>query len=326
MESGFPAVALSHAQDGHIRSVTHHGIVLLHDGADGRVTQCTALAHGQPYCMCASFSSRGDVLATVDDANVVCVWALAHDAAPTLLYGENMDATCCACSPDGRIVAFGMHGDGILRFVDVATGTMTETDVGDAGRAFGLVDCAFSADGRAVVAASANTLRIWRVRTRQHLWSAQLPRVSLRCCALVPCSRLVATTSHDNRLRLWTIDEPRQVHVLGACNSGFDASPDGAYIAAVYWGSLHMCTLTVWNTRTRCAVWSASGIPDSMQCLFSHDSLHLWTSAPDGRMHRHPMPASTRASMLVLVRYGMPRGRPRLPSELWGFIHDEFLA
>jgi WD40 repeat protein len=139
------------------------------------------------------------------------------------------------------------------RFPPTESGTLLRTlAVTDAARADsvgaanGVLDCAFSPDGRTVATASGRTVRLWDVRSGVELLSMEGHEDTVWACAFGPDGTRILSAGHDHTLRLWDSTSGLQVGLL-AGHSGpvVDCafSPDGGRAVSASWDN----TVRVWD-------------------------------------------------------------------------------
>ncbi len=156
------------------------------------------------------FRPHSTLLVSVSLDNTARLW----DASARCEIGvieTKQEARCAAFSPDGKILAIGLSGGGILVFDPdsrAKIGAIWYADY-NANCVRGL---AFSPDGSVLAMASLDgNLRLWKTATLDQEKRALrvLRGHEAPCCGLAfsPDGRLIASVSHDATIRLWAVGE-----------------------------------------------------------------------------------------------------------------------
>ncbi len=277
--------AVAFAADGTLYSIDEAGL-LRHWAADGRLLARHFLSDLETlWC----FSPAANVLASGNDDLIL--W----DVPTGQLLGrieqpEDQQAwiTALAFSPDGRTVAAG-HGDGRVRFVDVAARKFVgeiQTHPGAPVRRE-VSAIAFSPDGKFVATAGEDRIvRVWDADT--HRLTAELASHTDRIPSLAwsPDSRLLISAGWDTSARVWRPTHPDPLMLLNSHAEQVTVvaySPDGKYLAcADSDNDIHLWLDAEGATRGPVL----RGHSDEVKCLaFSHDGTKLASAGTDRVVH-----------------------------------------
>jgi WD40 repeat protein len=215
-----------------------------------------------------AFSPRGDLLAAGfagDNVDGVLVWDVAtrkvqHTLRPGLgavlhiCFSADGEYLACACnegvalfdtvaferrlsvrggltgrvafSPDSRLLAIPTLDSGVVRLLDIATNSEVAVPVRrDTQRAMFV---GFAPDGRRLVAAGLNWVRIWDLAGAAEKRTLSGHGGGVSGLAFSPDGKLLASTCKDRTVRLWDPATGRTVRVL----RGFSGPPQGVAFSA----------------------------------------------------------------------------------------------
>ncbi len=219
-----------------------------------------------------AFSRAGDRLAAVGEDRTVRVWDVESGEEVVSLSGHAAEVYDVAISPTNLDVLSGSD-DAELRLWESRSNY--EAIVLSAGHKWGILDIAFSPDGRRVATAGRdNRAKVWDASTGKILLTLADHTWSLNAVAFSPDGKLLATASRDSTARLWDAASGQVKHTLaGHYDEVRDVafSPDGKSVitASMDW------TARVWDV--------ASG--RTLRTLRGHDN---WVNgvafSPDGRL------------------------------------------
>jgi WD40 repeat protein len=177
------------------------------------------------------------------------------------------DATSCAFSRDGKILASGTAG-GVICLWDAESGEPLGTIAAHKER-IRFID--FSPNGRWIATASVDgTARVWDVRSGEPV-SEPLQHTSwVMCVSFHPRGHLLATSSVDGTAHVWSTSTWREtVPPLMHNNMGVRSivfSPDGHYILTSCYDSF----VRLWETAT--GTFVPPGLPHDNSLLFANFS------------------------------------------------------
>jgi hypothetical protein len=161
------------------------------------------------------------------------VWLPATGPAPREFARENYAYTPVAVSPNGKLIAVPDCWNGPLQLRD-PNGQVVQTLLTEGGAQDYL---AFSTDGRLVIAARSNRIRLWRTsRSSESVWrELTVPGKAIYGVALTPDGRTLISAGKDQPIRFWelatgTLRQSSTGH-SGAVLS-LDVSPNGRLLAS----------------------------------------------------------------------------------------------
>ena len=132
-----------------------------------------------------------------------------------------------------------------------------------------IVDIQFSPDGRYLASASSDSVRIWHALDGiEHLCLEQ----GARAIAVSPDGQLIATASHDDQIRIWSVADGTLARSL-ACNAPtcLAYSADGA-------------TLLTGDDLGEVRLWPAAGTGTPRTLARTASMVHALACSPDGLM------------------------------------------
>ena len=106
----------------------------------------------------------------------------------------------------------------------------------------------FSPDGKRILAAAANTARIWDVRTGESVFALEGHTAPVTSASFSPNGSVIATTSTDSTAILWRATDGARLHLLTghfSLVSGAAFSADGRWLATAGPGQTG-----IWQVRT----------------------------------------------------------------------------
>ena len=209
-----------------------------------------------------AFSPDGTTMASgslID--GTVRLWDVASRAQIALLQQSNTeelnDINAFALSPDGAILA-SVSDDAIIRIWDART--LKQIGKLDT-RSGGLTSIAFHPDGETLAslngrgAATAGhkggdmALRLWNVKTRRQIASAQNHTTAIESVAISPDGSFLASAHHDGIIGLWDMQTRMRLRTLQDPKAAVQSvafSPDGRFLAS---GARDSARL--WDVRKR---------------------------------------------------------------------------
>ncbi len=172
-----------------------------------------------------------------------------------------------AMSPDGQLIATGNHGENVVNFWEVKTGTLKTAIAFEEA----VTDVAFSADGQWIAVANAYHGRLLNLATQDPIQTVQYPfdtpaKQTVRCVALSPDGKTLVTalmpraisaySSTSGRVIVWDIQTGEisqnwtipNTHIKFNCSLFFDPSGQRLVLAG---GSVEdEDSVLMWNMQT----------------------------------------------------------------------------
>ena len=116
-----------------------------------------------------------------------------------------------ALSRDGKTLVVA-GGDGVIRFVDMATGEIRRTITGHTNAIYMAI---FSPDEKLMASSSRDlTARIWDLLTGRELKKLNGFRCSVKAIAYSPNGQIVAASGNDGMLKLWDVTTGKELKSL----------------------------------------------------------------------------------------------------------------
>lgn len=197
------------------------------------------------------------------------------------------DVRSCTYSTDGRFAATGAEDGTIIVWATCRWRRHCRLNLGAP------VWCVrFSKNGEWLVAAGQKGLRIWSVKTGEERMRLTGHRGIVASAAFTPDGRYVVSSGHDATVRLWNLNERREVwcaltnsHNLPITDVA--VSPDGKLLVAC---GLNESVLA-WNLQSRQAVAIQTNHYKRVTDMhFSAHNRTLITAGVDGEIHRTRVP------------------------------------
>lgn len=197
------------------------------------------------------------------EPDVIHVWDLRTGAIQQTFNGNFFTAM----SPDGQLIATGNHGENVINFWEVQTGTL-KTAIALENE---VTDLAFSADGQWIAVANAYHGRILNLATQEPVQTVQYPldtpaKQTVRCVAISPDGKTFVTalmpratsaySSTAGRVIVWDIQTGEilknwaipKTHIKFNCSLFFDPSGQRLVLAG---GSVEdEESVLMWNVQT----------------------------------------------------------------------------
>jgi WD40 repeat protein len=193
--------------------------------------------------------------------------------------------TSVAFSPDGKTLAAG-SSDGPIILWDMRTDQPADQPLSGP---LGIVNLAFSLDGKTLVAAGWNEIRMWDVETRHPIGQPLTGHEDILSVAFSPDAQTLASGSRDGTIILWDVEthQPLSQPILGSATHSVNSvafSPDGKTLAS---GSDE---IILWDVKTQepmgqpltghtSSVLSLIFSPDGKTLASGSDEIILWDVA-----------------------------------------------
>ena len=255
------------------------------------------------------FSADGNLLAAGFSDNTVRVWSLKEQKLLRTFIGHQSKVTALALSPDGTLLVSGetsspydKEKDFSLRVWSIPNAELVAMLVGHTDN---ILDLDFSPDGKTIASVSRDkTVKLWKLGS-PIAPAVMPPKVSLapmqtleghtddvRALAFSPDSKLLASLSKDNTMRLWSLATGKAIKIVTEQNMGIYGSnpiafsPDGKYLASSNYNRGYCVKL--WSAKTgafvrelrelRETIWSISFSPDSkLLAAMSNSGMKIWS-------------------------------------------------
>ena len=159
-----------------------------------------------------AFLAAGRQIVTLDNQGAVSVWEVATGENVRDLTPPGFELTSLTASADGKTIAAGKtawDGAAAVYLWDAATGKLLHTLAGHTADVNAL---AFAPDGRKLASGGNATVRLWDVATGRELQELHGharkrgdTKNSIRSLAFSPDGLIVASSSTDRSVRVWTV-------------------------------------------------------------------------------------------------------------------------
>ncbi len=239
--------------------------------------------HIEAFSGPSAFSPDGRTVASARRyGDMIGVWDA--ETGEQIVELEGYSSGSFAYFPDGKTLAFNSNAakeQGVVRFLDISTGTTEEALTAPSGRIYNL---SFSGDGSVLAASgSEENVHLWDVETREILQTVEAVGY-FHALALSPSGESIAVAGEDSIARVWSakngaltgkmIGHEGAVHALAY-------SPDGQHIAT---GGKDG-TVRIWSAKTYDLKKTLRGHAGWVNAVaFSPDSKSLVSGGKDGRV------------------------------------------
>ncbi|HEY7426698.1 MAG TPA: serine/threonine-protein kinase [Gemmataceae bacterium] len=236
-----------------------------------------------------AFASDGRMLASGSADQTVRLWDLATGQATFTLRGHTQPVTALAFSPDSRTLVSGGR-DHTVRWWHTTNG---QPQTAPLDQEDPITAVLFSLDGQTLVTAGSwgRVLRVWDARTRKRKAELKGHSTWVRCAALSPDGKTLASGSEDNTIKLWDLASGELKATLdGHAGAVWSVAfcPDGRTLVS----ASHDTTVKLWDLltgepkttlRLPGRVESVAVAPDGQTLATANGdgTIKLWRAGPD---------------------------------------------
>jgi len=246
------------------------------------------------------FSPDGKTFAAADNhkENTLEIWDLKTYSCQVVMSGHTDCVMAIMYSIDGTRI-YSASWDKTIRVWDVATGRCEQVAscIGDEAGYDAPFDYVFSADAKYLtcVTIDTNVFMIWDWKNQQEFMFELTASVSH--VLFSPDSKYVAATSYDNAIRVYKLENHKQVYKLDNFGHRIAFSPDGQCISAIK--TSQESAICIWKFQ------SADGhaltvFPHTFESFYDvfftsngqrvvascEDGLHIWNVQTGQRVHK----------------------------------------
>ncbi|KAJ7194937.1 quinon protein alcohol dehydrogenase-like superfamily [Mycena pura] len=230
-----------------------------------------------------AFSPDGELIAAGAGDKMVRIWNVGTGELLHTLSGFTAWVRGLSFSPDGLCLAAGARG-GTLRVFDLKSGDCLQNWQIDTDSS-GVNVVALSLDGTLIAIGAGPEIHVYDASTSQRLQKTGGHAGEVTHLEFHPSGRklIVATTSWDKTVRIWSMDSAETLHILQGTNQSWAGafSPDGELIAAGAGDKM----VRIWNVGTGELLHTLSGFTGWIRSLsFSPDGLCLAAGAAGGTL------------------------------------------
>jgi WD40 repeat protein/tRNA A-37 threonylcarbamoyl transferase component Bud32 len=257
---------------------------------------------GKPINMIALSPGADRLVVGTKDAHLR-IYDVKSPGKPVHIVSSSLTNWACF-SPDGKTLATA-DWDRAARLWDIERGSLIGSPMAHE-EPVNVVD--FSDDGRRLLTASFNRVRVWDAREARPISSDLLHETTVLAAAFRPDGESFWSVGSDGSARLWKLPPDGPVRRLsGRGDAAWVAlSPDGRYLASAGGRPFNGVELRLWNLRTDQPVAPPIPLADSaLVCTFDRSGRSLLVAAQNGDV------------LLVDTDSGKLRHRFRVPGVLY---------
>jgi WD40 repeat protein len=185
------------------------------------------------------------LVSTSGEDRTIRVWNLTNGKLIQTIGQDIGPVTEVYFSPDGQYFVTGSVGSyRYIKFWDAATLELMKT-YPQQSNIYGL---AITPDGKKLVAAVKNYVKVWDIASGKELWSKKATNLDINMIAISPNGRQVATANKEGTIMLFDILKGQLVQTLSAQKGWVLTvafSPDGRYL----YGGGEDKTIKIWELR-----------------------------------------------------------------------------
>lgn len=176
-------------------------------------------------------------------------------------------------------------GDGKIRFIDAATGTVQRTFTGHTNAIY---TAFLSPDEKLLVSASRDmTARVWDVASGRELHALSGFRCPVKAAVFSPSGRLVAATGNDGMIKIWDVKTGKELHSFIHINSK----------------DIDMSVYSILFDRTGKKIYGANGDGTISEWdIAKQKETHVWKAYDD---HAYRLQFNHDYSLLASIGYDM---------------------
>lgn len=231
------------------------------------------------------FAPDGTRFVSASADRTLKLWDVATGRELATFSGHKGAVNNCDFSPDGHSIVSAC-ADGSLKLWDA---TLVRPVPAWAGHGESVNLCTFSPDGAYLVSVSDLVLKVWDGQSGKERATLRGHADTVTACAFLPDARRVVSASRDGMIRIWDLEDGREIAVLetGACIKACFASP-ACHPILVVLADVHDSWdpgVSVWNPEAGRRIFSLPSWPFRPEvCTLSPDGRRIVTGTDWGTL------------------------------------------